>query len=199
MLSFQPELRELTRITIQPVTVWIFQFLYRCLPVLIVPISVPAGPRRPIKTARKRVLGSIFWLPLFLPNCAVDEFSTANGPGEKLQAPGLSTAKYAKYANGGICRKGTQRTQRTQSRATCRRSFFHMLSGNLASQARHELVSPRETIALRNVVRELAGTGLRGKHIVSRPLPVVRCYWTGRQGSGVPFFFCMRSVTISDN
>jgi hypothetical protein len=38
-------------------------------------------------------------------------------------------------------------------------NFLHMPSGNLASQARHELVSPQETIASRNVVWELAGTG----------------------------------------
>jgi hypothetical protein len=37
--------------------------------------------------------------------------------------------------------------------------FYNMLSGNLASQARHELVSPQKTIASRNVVRELAGIG----------------------------------------
>jgi hypothetical protein len=37
--------------------------------------------------------------------------------------------------------------------------FSHMASGNLASQARHELDSPQETFASRNVVRELGGTG----------------------------------------
>jgi hypothetical protein len=51
-----------------------FLFFYRCLSVFIVPISGPAGPRRPVKTARKRVFGSVFQLLLLVASCAADPY-----------------------------------------------------------------------------------------------------------------------------
>jgi hypothetical protein len=53
-----------------------FSFFYRCLSVFTVPIPGPAGSRRPVNRARKRVLDSIFWLPLVVTDCAEESFQS---------------------------------------------------------------------------------------------------------------------------